>query len=184
MRGIWCVAWRGRQRDPPPGAGPVTSSAPRRAAVKAVACFEAFKGVVVLAAGSGLLLLIHRDVHAVAATLVEHLHLDPASRYPRIFLDAAAGVHGTGLVWLALGAGAYALLRFVEAWGLFGEKAWAEMLAAASGALYVPFELTELVRRPTWHGGWLLAVNLLVVGLMVAALRRRRQQRGSAGCSQ
>jgi uncharacterized membrane protein (DUF2068 family) len=154
------------------------SAAPQSAAIRAVALFEAFKGAAVLMAASGLLSLIHKDVHAAAAKLIEHLHLDPASRYPQIFLDATSNVHDSRLVWLAIGAGAYALVRFVEAYGLYGEKAWAEVLAAVSGAIYVPFELAELLRRPTWHGAVLLALNLSVVALMVGALLQRRK-RGS-----
>lgn len=152
------------------------SPAPRSAAIKVVACFEAFKGALVLAAGSGLLLLLHRDVHVLASRFIEHLHLNPASHYPRIFLDAAAGVQDSRLMLLAAGAGAYALLRFVEAWGLYAGRAWAELLAAGGGALYVPFELAELVRRPSWHGGLFLLINLLVVALMLAALRQRQRQ--------
>jgi uncharacterized membrane protein (DUF2068 family) len=153
------------------------AAAPHSGAIKIVALFEAFKGALVLAAASGLLSLLHRDVHAVATTLVEHLHLDPASRYPHTFLDALSDLHGPRLVWLAVGAGVYAVIRFVEAYGLFKGRAWAEVLAACSGAIYVPFELVELVSRPTWHGALLLAVNLLVVALMVAALLQRRKQK-------
>lgn len=143
-----------------------------------VALFEAFKGAVVLVAGSGLLLLIHKDVHAVAARLIEHLHLNPASRYPQIFLEVTSNLHDSRLVLLAVGAAMYALVRFVEAWGLYGEKAWAEFLAAVSGAIYVPFEIVEFLRRPSWHGALLLAVNLIIVALMVVALLQRRK-RGS-----
>lgn len=144
-------------------------------AIKAVALFEAFKGAVVLLAASGLLSLIHRDVHALAAKLIEHSHLNPAARYPRIFLDAASNLHDSRLVWLAVGAGIYALVRFVEAYGLYSEKAWAEVLAAVSGGIYVPFELTGLTRHPTWHGALLLALNLFIVALMVRALLQRRK---------
>jgi len=151
------------------------SASPGPAAIRIVALFEAAKGALVLMAASGLLLLIHRDVHAVAATIIEHLHLNPASRYPRIFLDAVGDPHNSRLVLLAIGAAAYALVRFVEAYGLYGEKPWAEVLAAVSGSIYVPFELAELVRRPTWPGAVLLALNLIVVGLMVAALLARRR---------
>ena len=150
----------------------------RSAAIGTIALFEALKGAVVLLAASGLLTLIHRDVHAVAASLIEHLHLNPASRYPRIFLDAAANLHDGRLLLLAAGAAVYALVRFVEAYGLFRSRAWAEVLAAVSGGIYVPFELGELLRRPTWHGGALLAVNLLVVAVMVHALWLRRAHRG------
>lgn len=152
------------------------SAAPQSAAIKAVALIEAFKGAVVLMAASGLLLLIHRNVHALAAKLIEHLHLNPASHYPQIFLDATSNLHDSRLVLLAVGAGAYALIRFVEAYGLYGEKAWAEVLAAVSGAIYVPFELADLFPRPSWHGALLLALNLFVVALMVGALLQRRKR--------
>jgi uncharacterized membrane protein (DUF2068 family) len=133
---------------------------------------------VVLVVGSGLLLLIHKDVHAIAARLIEHLHLNPASHYPQIFLDATLNLHDSRLILLAAGAAVYTLVRFVEAWGLYGEKAWAEFLAAVSGAIYVPFELFELLRRPSWHGAFLLAVNLVIVALMVLALLQRRKRGG------
>jgi uncharacterized membrane protein (DUF2068 family) len=145
--------------------------------VRAIAAFEAFKGAVVLVAATGLLSLLHKDLLAVASALIEHTHLNPASKYPQIFLDAAARLQDSRLMLLAAGAALYSLVRFVEAYGLFHERAWAEVLAAASGAIYVPFEIFELVRRPTWHGGLLLALNLAVVAVMVQALLRRRAQR-------
>lgn len=152
------------------------AAAPRRSlAIRSVALLEALKGALVLLAASGLLSLLHKDVHAAAARLIEHMHLNPAARYPRIFLDASAHVHDGRLLLLAAGAATYALLRLVEAYGLYGEKAWAEVLAAVSGGIYVPFEVAALVRRPTWHGGLLLLVNLGVVALMVAALLQRRR---------
>lgn len=148
------------------------------AAIRAVALFEAFKGVVVLAAASGLLSLVHKDVHAAATTLLQHLHLNPAWRYPTIFLDAASNVHDSRLLLLAAGAGAYAFIRLLEAYGLYRERAWAEVLAAVSGSIYVPFEVAGLFAGPTWHGAILLAVNLAIVAVMIAALLRRR--RGAA----
>ena len=154
---------------------PLSLSARQSPAIRTVALFEACKGAVVLMAASGLLSLIHKDVHAVASKFIEHLHLNPASRYPQIFLDASSNVHDSRLVLLAIGAAAYALVRFVEAYGLYGEKAWAEVLAAVSGAIYVPFELAGLVRRPTWHGALFLMLNLFVVAIMVGALLQRRK---------
>ena len=79
---------------------------------------------------------------------------------------------------LAAGAALYAVVRFVEAWGLYGEKAWAEVLATVSGGIYVPFEVVELLRRPSWHGALLLIVNLVIVALMVGALLQRRKRVG------
>ncbi|MFO1217235.1 MAG: DUF2127 domain-containing protein [Burkholderiaceae bacterium] len=144
-------------------------------ALRAVAAFEAAKGVIVLAAASGLLALIHRDVHAAAATLIEHLHLNPASHYPRVFLDAAEHLQDARLLLLAAGAAVYAAVRLAEAYGLWYGRAWAEVLAAASGAIYVPFEVWEFFRRPTVHGGVLFVLNVAIVALTVRALQQRRR---------
>jgi uncharacterized membrane protein (DUF2068 family) len=144
-------------------------------AVRLVALFEALKGLLVLAAGSGVLALLHDDLHALALRLVEHAHLNPASHYPRIFIDAASHVGETQLLLLALGALAYAALRLVEAWGLYHACAWAEVLAAASGAIYLPFELYGLVTRPDLLHAVLLLANAAAVAVMLVALRQRRR---------
>ena len=150
-------------------------------AVRFVAYLEATRGIVVLVAATGLLSLIHRNVYDVAALLIDHAHLNPASKYPQIFLDAAAQVGDSRLLMLAAGAGLYAAVRLVEAYGLYFERAWAEILAALSGAIYVPFELAGLTHKPTGHGAALLLLNVAVVALMVrAVLRRRRAVTSSA----
>ena len=69
---------------------------------RVVAAFEAAKGLVVVLAGFGVLLLIHRDLQAIAERLVAHLHLNPASLYPRIFLRAATDTTPGRLKLLAL----------------------------------------------------------------------------------
>jgi uncharacterized membrane protein (DUF2068 family) len=144
-------------------------------AIRVVAFFEAFKGIIVLLAGSGLLSLVHRDIYDIATVFIEHIHLNPASKYPQIFLDAASRITDTRLQLLALGAAAYALVRLVEAYGLYFERSWAELLAAVSGGIYVPFEVYGLFHHPTWHGAALLAVNIIIVAIMVHALAQRRK---------
>lgn len=139
-----------------------------------VAWFECFKGVVVLLAGSGLLALIHHDVHRLVAVVIEHGHLNPAAKYPRILLDAATQATDSKLWKLAAGAVVYSTLRFVEAFGLYRERAWAEVLAAASGAVYVPFELAEVLDGGSPLSIALLALNIGVVALMVRSLYARR----------
>ena len=145
-----------------------------RKAIRAVAAFECFKGVVVILAATGVLALVHQNLHELAARFVEHLHLDPAARYPQIFLDAVNRIQDMRLWTLALGAGAYAAVRFVEAYGLFFGRSWAEWLAAGSGGIYIPFEVIEFVRQPSWWGAAFFVVNVLVVAVMVRALRQRR----------
>jgi uncharacterized membrane protein (DUF2068 family) len=135
-----------------------------------VALVEAAKGLLVLLAGFGLLALIHRDVQAVAERLVWHSHLNPAGKYPRIFLDAAQKMTDARLWLFASFAAIYSLVRSVEAYGLWYERRWAEWFALASGAIYVPVEVYELFHRFTWLKVGVLATNLGIVAYMAYAL--------------
>jgi uncharacterized membrane protein (DUF2068 family) len=141
--------------------------------IRTVAAIEAAKGLVVLLAGFGLFSLLHRDVQQFAETLVRHAHLNPASHTPRVFIEYAARVNDTRLQQLAAAALAYSAVRLVEAYGLWFERMWGEGFAAASGAIYLPFELRELIHRPSLLSACLLLVNLGVVLFMVYSLRRR-----------
>lgn len=139
--------------------------------VRAVAVFEAAKGLLVLLAGMGALSSVHQDIQGLAERLVAHLHLNPAGAYPRIFLDFAAGLTDARLGALAALAAGYASVRFIEAYGLWHGRRWAELLAAVSGGVYIPFELFGIARGDTWFSLAALAVNVAVVALMIAALR-------------
>jgi uncharacterized membrane protein (DUF2068 family) len=145
--------------------------------LRAIAIFEGAKGALVLAAGFGLLLLAHRDLQALAERAVEHLHLDPASHYPRIFIDLAARTTDTRLWLLALGAVAYAAVRFTEGYGLWKARPWAEWFAAASGAIYMPFEVHRILHGSGWHAAVALALNAAIVAVMLYALVQRKRQR-------
>src|SRR4030095_7206655 len=115
--------------------------------LRTIAVVEATKGFLVLAAGLGLLGMMHHGAQHVAEKIVRQFHLNPASHYPRIFLDTAGHLHGSRVWWLAAAAGAYAALRFAEAFGLWYERRWAEWLTAITAALYIPIEIYALSSR-------------------------------------
>lgn len=138
--------------------------------VRVVAALEAAKGFVVLLAGFGVVGLVHRGLEPVADELVRHTHLNLASRYPRIFLDLLENLSDQRLWGLAALAFGYAALRFIEAYGLWRERRWAEWFGVASGGIYVPFELYELAEGVSWLKLSTLAINLAVVGYLGYAL--------------
>lgn len=145
--------------------------------LRAVAAFEALKGAIVLIAGFGLARLIRGDVQQAAEDLVERLHLDPAKKFPRIFLDLAANLSDGQLWALAALAMAYAALRFVEAYGLWFARRWGEWVAVLSGGIYVPVEIYELSRGFSAIKLAALVLNALVVAYMWHLLRRREVAR-------
>ena len=142
-----------------------------------MALFEGAKGILVLLAGFGLLSFIHKDLHGAAVRLVEHAHLNPASHYPRIFLDLTERITDARLWSLALGAATYAVVRLIEAVGLWLRKSWAEWFAILTGVLYIPIEIFEVARSVTWPRVTVLVVNLGVVGYLLLVLQRSGRQR-------
>jgi uncharacterized membrane protein (DUF2068 family) len=154
----------------------------RLAALRAVASLELAKGLVVLLLGFGAVSLVHKDAWDVAETLLHFLHVNPdRHHYAQVFLNLADNVTDAKLWAMAAGAAAYSIVRFVEAYGLWRARTWAEWFALISGALYVPFETYELVRRPTpIH----LAVLLINLGIVFYMLYLRLVARKEAGLSQ
>ncbi len=151
-----------------------------RRALRTVALFEAAKGAVVLLAGLGLLALIDRDVQDIAERLVRLSHLNPASRYPRIFLEAAEKITDRQLLMLAVAAGAYAAVRLIEAYGLWHGRRWAEWFALLAGGLFLPVEIFELFKHATPLKAGVFIVNLAIVLYMIYELRRPAGTTGSA----
>lgn len=144
-------------------------------AIRTVALIEAAKGAMVLMVGFGLVSLGHGDVQRTAEGWVAQAHLNPDAHYPRVFFDLVRQVTAGRLALIAAGTLLYAGLRFVEAYGLWFERRWAEWLAALSCTLYIPFELFELAKRVTPLGLGALVVNLTIVAFMTAGLRSSRR---------
>ena len=143
--------------------------------LRIVSVFEAAKGMLVLLAGCGLLALIHEDLHHVAKELVRHFHLNPASHYPHIFIKAAKQWNDGHLWALAGSALLYALVRFVEAFGLWLQRPWATWFGLLSGGAYVPIELFEIAHGITWPKLTLVTVNAGIVGYLGYVLYRSKR---------
>lgn len=148
--------------------------------VRAVAVFEATKGIVVLLVGFGLLTLLHQDARVLAARLIAWLNLNPTKTYSEIFLNVAAQITDKRLWAIAAFAAIYAAFRFVEAYGLWKQRSWAEWLAVVSGTIYVPVEVYELTQRQTWVRVGALVTNVLIVGFMAYVLYRNSQAKRAA----
>jgi len=143
----------------------------RRNGVRAVALFEVGKGTVALFAAIGLLWLGHEGVARLIDQLNNHLHLNPASRTPHVFVALAQDLTNAHLQLLSAGVLVYVATRVIEGWGLWHARRWAEWFSVASGAVYVPFELVELARGVTVLKAGMLLANIAIVAYMARVLR-------------
>jgi uncharacterized membrane protein (DUF2068 family) len=148
--------------------------------LRAIALFEALKGVLVVGAALGVLALLHTDMQHFAVELVELLHLDQEGRWALRLITVFGRLEALHPATLVAAAAAYAVVRCVEAYGLWHARAWAEWFAIISGGLYIPFELKHLI------GGHqvaialvALAVNVAIVAVLLYAVWTRRHVKHS-----
>jgi uncharacterized membrane protein (DUF2068 family) len=146
----------------------------QRRILRAVASFEFFKGIFVLLIGLAALLLVHKDAWLLAESLLAKFHISTDRHSAQLFLDFADDITDARLwaaAWLAF---AYSTLRFVEAYGLWWQRTWAEWVAFGSGTLLIPLEIRELVRGITLVRSAMFVGNLAVVCYMLYLLRTGR----------
>ncbi len=148
-----------------------------RRALHAIALFEGVKGIAAITASLGLLGLAHHDLRQLVYALIGHFHLNPDARYPKLLLTYAELLGNENLRSVVLLAWGYAAIRLTEAYGLWKDRAWAEWLAALSGAVYVPLEFSHLLKQPTAINVAVLVGNIAVVMYMALRLARRRAER-------
>lgn len=143
--------------------------------LRAVASLELAKGLIVLAGCFAVLFLVHKDPGDVADWCLTVLHISPDHHFAQVFLDWADTLTEQKL-WVVAAAGAtYSLLRFVEAYGLWKARAWAEWIALISGSMYLPFEIFKLITHANLFHATLFLVNLAVVLYMAYVLIDARQ---------
>jgi uncharacterized membrane protein (DUF2068 family) len=146
--------------------------------VRTVATIEFTKGVIVVLAALGVFSMRHKDIWEVAESFLEFFHANPYHHYVGVFIDLVYRLSDVHLWKIAVAASLYTIIRFVEAYGLWYLRPWAEWLAAASGAIYIPFELIDMFKRPTPFRLLVLLINVGIVLYMLslrweAHLKRR-----------
>ncbi len=139
-------------------------------ALRAVATVELTKGVISVAIMVGLLLLLHRDYWNIADRILDFLHISEDRHFAQVFLDWADRLNDNKILLTASVVAAYASLRFLEGFGLWHARPWAEWVALVSGSVYIPFEVFKIITKPSWFHVVLLVLNVVIV-LYMAYLR-------------
>ena len=120
------------------------------------------------------ILLVHKDAWVLAESLLTLLHISTDRHFAQLFLDFADDVTPSRLWTAAALAFVYSTLRFIEAYGLWKQRTWAEWVAFGSGALLIPWEIRGMLRGITLFRSALLVGNLVIVAYMLYLLRSGR----------
>jgi len=140
--------------------------------LRGIATLELAKGMIVLLAACGVLLLVRReDPWDIADGLLKLLHISPDHHFAQVFLDWADSLTSAKIWTVAAAALSYSILRFLEAYGLWYARAWAEWIALISGSLYLPFEIYKLIHKQNLFHMSVFLVNVAIVLYMIYALK-------------
>jgi uncharacterized membrane protein (DUF2068 family) len=149
----------------------------RNFGLRGIAIFEALKGLAALAIAIWVLTLLHKDMVRVAERLLEALHIGLDRHFAQRILRAAGRITDKNL-WMFISViVVYTSVRFTEAVGLWLEKEWAEWFALLSGALYMPYEIFELLRHATALKWGIFGTNLTIVVYMAWLLNDSRKRK-------
>lgn len=125
------------------------------------------KGLLLLLLALGIFSLVDDDLGSVFERFLHFVRLDPEREF---FVELGRKIESitpSALQRLASGTLIYAVLLFVESFGLMARAFWAGWLAIGETAFFIPLEIHHLLVRFSWTVTAILIVNTLMVLYLV-----------------
>jgi uncharacterized membrane protein (DUF2068 family) len=144
--------------------------------LRVIAIFKLVKAVLFVCAGVGLLHYINKDVQERLEHVMDSLHVDVDNHIAKWCLYQAGRLTNTKLVSLSAICFFYASLFATEGTGLYLRKRWAEYFVVIVTASLLPLEAYEIWHKVTWLKILLTVCNLIILGYLIAVIRRNRKK--------
>jgi uncharacterized membrane protein (DUF2068 family) len=138
-----------------------------------IALFKLGKGLVLLLVGAALLRLVDPEIAAFLAPVMDLLHLHVHSRLLHSLLLTITALSHQNVLLMAYTSLVYAVLLFVEGFGLWLEAQWAAYMTIISTSLFLPVEFYEVIRHVTAMHVAILLINIAIVVYLVVQLGRQ-----------
>lgn len=139
-----------------------------------IGLFKLGKAILFFGIGVGAIHMLHKDIGDEVMRLATVFKFDPESRFVSLLLAKADLIDAHRLREIGVATFAYSGLALTEGIGLLLEKEWAEYLTLTLTISFLPWELYELSRRPSWIRLALLIINLIVLAYLLWLLRRKK----------
>lgn len=168
-----------RQMPTPIGEVPLAvrgSHGRKLALLRVVAIERAVRAVMLLIIAGGIFALgAHRDsvvakvneIITAAYPLAQQIGWDIRNSHTIAMIQELLGANPGIYALLGTGFIAYAILQFVEAFGLWGGWRWAEYLAVIATSVFIPLEIYEIANKPSPFKIGLFLVNLAIIGYLI-----------------
>lgn len=142
----------------------------------AIGLFKLAKSLFFFALGMGALHLVHKNLGDVLLRIEMILHFDTEGTFASMLQDKVDLISGHQLRQVSFASIAYSIIALTEGIGLLMEKTWAEYLTLILTACALPWEIFEIIRKPTSIRFGLLGINLVVLAYLVWYVRGQRRR--------
>lgn len=144
--------------------------------LRLIAVFRFSKAILLIASGLGALRLLRPGMMEVVTRWVEALPFASQSAFVQRAIAFITRLPPQRIQEAAIAVFLYAALFTTEAVGLWMGKVWAEWLTIIATTSFIPFEVYEVIHKPTIIRAAVLILNIAIV---VYLLYRRRRLRSS-----
>ena len=145
---------------------------PQLVGVELIAGLKVFKALLLFTVGFGLFSLMNRDIATIFSWVLEALHLDTQSRLLHGLVLRIDALRPHDLLVASLVGMAYGGICLIEGIGLWYEMSWAGYLAVISTALFLPFEIRELLDRVTVVRTGVFLLNIAIMAYLIVQLKQ------------
>ena len=142
-----------------------------------IAVYKLLKAIASIVGAIFILRIRHSDLELLAWQLLEKIGANSEKWLAVNVLKFISTLNAGKLLTLALIMLGYAIIYTLEGVGLFMEKTWAEWLTVIQTGLLMPWELYEIVKRPSLAHFGLFIANLTVVLYLIWRLKRDAERR-------
>jgi uncharacterized membrane protein (DUF2068 family) len=143
--------------------------------LRLVALGKLAKGCGFLVLGLAAAQVANLGVEETVARWLSWVHLDPEHGHAATMLEFLRVAEPATLRHFGIGFFVYSSVLFIEAVGLWFDRAWAEWLVIGVATALVPFELYEIISHPTVARMTALLINLVVVAALAWRLRNKHR---------
>ena len=155
-----------------------------RRILRLIAAERAIRGLLLIAASIYLFNHLHSDFGRISDHIMRAIELDPRRPFLHRIVVYFHDLGASEIRVAAFAALGYGILELVEGTGLWLDQLWAEYLTVISTSLLLPYEIYELVRKPTLLKAGGIAVNIAIVAYLAVMLRRRLRRERAANAAE
>ena len=138
-----------------------------------IGLFKLGKAILFTALGIGMLRLVNKDIDEIFLELIKRVHIDAEGRFIQNILWQLSLIDNHRLHEISTVSFIFALLLMIESFGLLWQKVWAEFMTVAETALFIPFEIYEIIRHATLTKVAIIGINGAIVIYLIWAIARK-----------